>query len=117
MMIRGVPALLELAVSVFNAELLRQHLRNDGTVSHAEFKIGDSVVMVSEATTDFPPNPCWLHVYVEDVDATFNAAVLAGCTAIQTPQLKEGDIDRRGGVEDPFGICWWISTQVESFAS
>lgn len=111
MMIAGVQSLLDRVVTIFGAEMLRRHEREDGSIMHAEFRIGDSVVMVSEATEAYPPNPCWLHVYVEDVQKTFDHAINAGCTPLQRPEKRDGDPDRRGGVLDPSGICWWISTQ------
>jgi PhnB protein len=54
----------------------------------------------------------WLHVYVEDVDKTYHAALEAGGTSVQAPARKEGDPDKRGGVKDPGGNTWWIATQM-----
>lgn len=50
--------------------------------------------------------------YVPDVDATSRRAPAAGAVSVQEPQQREGDPDRRGGVKDPAGNSWWISTQV-----
>lgn len=60
----------------------------------------------------WPAFPAWLHVYVRDVDATYRRALEVGGASVQEPQQKEGDPDRRGGVKDPAGNTWWISSQV-----
>lgn len=52
-----------------------------------------------------------MHVYVEDVDDVFQKAVAAGGTPVEEPTQKEGEPERRGGVEDSAGSTWWISTQ------
>jgi uncharacterized glyoxalase superfamily protein PhnB len=54
---------------------------------------------------------CHLHVYVEDVDATYRKALAAGGVPVQEPTQREGDPDRRGGVKDPAGNTWWFATQ------
>ena len=47
-----------------------------------------------------------------DVDATYQKALAAGGTSMQPPSQRDGDPDRRGGVADPWGNQWWISTQI-----
>jgi len=96
----------------FGATALRRFDMPDGTVMHAELRIDDSVVMLAEAGEGWPAFPAWLHLYVADVDATYRRAVALGGVPVQEPQRKEGDPDRRGGVKDPAGNTWWISTQV-----
>jgi len=46
------------------------------------------------------------------VDATYQRALAAGGSSIQAPSQRDGDPDKRGGVADPSGNQWWISTQV-----
>ncbi|MEO8030285.1 MAG: hypothetical protein ABJC74_13605 [Gemmatimonadota bacterium] len=47
-----------------------------------------------------------------DARQSFQRALAAGGIAVQAPIQKEGDPDLRGGVRDPSGNVWWISTQV-----
>jgi PhnB protein len=53
-----------------------------------------------------------IHVYVEDVDATFEQAIDAGATALRPVEYKFYG-DRGGEFEDPFGHRWSIATHVE----
>jgi uncharacterized glyoxalase superfamily protein PhnB len=84
----------------------------DGSVSHAEVRIGDSVVMVGEAGAAWPARPSALNLYVPDVDATYRAAVAAGGTSQDEP-ADQFYGDRRATVVDPAGNQWFIATHVE----
>jgi PhnB protein len=79
---------------------------------HSEVRLGDTVVMIADGAEGWPPIPAHVHVYVEDVDATFRLALEAGATAVQEPTKKD-DPARRGGVKDAGGTTWWIATKVE----
>ena len=96
----------------FGAELLSRHEDPDGRVMHAEVRIGDSRVMLGEATGEWPPNRAMLHLYVDDVDGWFRRAVDAGARPVREPEdMFYGD--RSGGVEDAAGNQWWMATHVE----
>jgi PhnB protein len=99
--------------AVFDAEPLRRYGRPDGSVMHAELRIGDSVVMLADATADWPAATAMLHVYVDDVDAVWQRALAAGAAPQQEPERRHGDPERRGGFADPAGNSWWIAAEVE----
>jgi PhnB protein len=93
---------------------------DDGKIAHAEIKIGDSLLMMSdpmEQSTVRPPketgNPtASIFMYVEDVDATVEQAVAAGATVtIEVQDAFWGD--RWGTLTDPFGHLWSVATHVE----
>lgn len=102
---------IDFLTAAFGGEPMRRHDRPDGTVMHAEVRIDDTVVMITDAKPEWPAFPVWLHVYVPDVDATYRRALAAGGTPVEEPK-QSGDPDRRGGVKDPAGNTWWIATQV-----
>jgi PhnB protein len=97
---------------VFGATELRRFPDENGKLRHSEVRIGDTVVMIADGADGWPPILAHVHVYVEDVDATFKLALEAGATAVQEP-VKNGDEDKRGGVKDAGGTTWWIATKVE----
>lgn len=96
---------------VFGAERLRRYEKEDGSIMHAEVRVGDTVVMLGDAAGEWPAVPCHLHVYVEDVDAVYRKALAAGATSVQEPGQRTADDDRRGGVRSPGGNTWWVATQ------
>jgi uncharacterized glyoxalase superfamily protein PhnB len=112
LIVGGAQAVIDFLREAFDAAELRRYDLPDGSVMHAEVRIGDSVVMIGDAGADWPPAPAHLHVYVADVDAAYRRAVGAGGVSVSEPAQKEGEPDRRGGVRDPGGNTWWIATQV-----
>jgi uncharacterized glyoxalase superfamily protein PhnB len=106
LMVRDVRATIDFLKAVFDAEELRVFPHPDGGVMHAEVRIDDTVIMMGEVEENEPAN---IHVYVQDVNRTFAAALAAGATIVQEVTDK-GDGDVRGGVADANGIVWWIAT-------
>ena len=110
-MVAGAQRMIDFSKRAFGATELRRYDMPDGSIMHAEVRIDDSVIMLADAGGTWPAFPIWLHVYVADVDAVYRNALAAGGVSVQEPQQREGDPDRRGGVKDPAGNTWWISTQ------
>ncbi len=106
--------LIDFLVYVFDAKQLRRYDRNDGSIMHAEIKIDDSVIMLSNATKEYPAMRLVMHVYVPNVDEIFEKAISAGCEIIDKPKTREGDPDKRGAFKDFAGNIWSVATQVAS---
>jgi PhnB protein len=109
---RGTARLIGYMKAAFNAEELARVVMEDGSIGHAEVRIGDAIVMLFDARPDWPPTPGFLRLYVEDADAVHRQAVAAGGTSVtEVTHLYFGD--RVGRVRDPLGNLWWIQTHVE----
>jgi uncharacterized glyoxalase superfamily protein PhnB len=104
----GTIAFLERALG---AKMLRRIASADGKVMHAEVRLDDTIVMIADAVEGWPAVPAHVHIYVQDVDATYSRALEAGATSVQAP-VKKDDEDKRGGVMDTGGTTWWIATRV-----
>ena len=78
---------------------------------HAEVRIDDSVLMIGGVGDEGEPTVSNIHVYVTDVDSTYQKALSAGGSSIQAP-VQKNDPDRRAGVRGPGGNNWWIATMV-----
>jgi len=111
-MANGAQGVIDFLKKTFDARQTRRTDLPDGSIMHAEVQIDDTIVMIADAGGEFPAFPVWLHVYVPDVDATYQRALEAGGISVQEPARKEDETDRRGGVKDPSGNTWWIATQV-----
>ena len=101
--------------AAFDARTTEQLMRPDGKIGHTEIRIGDSVVMLSEAGGDYPATPVMLHLYVDDVDAAFERAVRAGGVVVAAPSDQFYG-DRSGGIKEPCGNTIWIATHIEDVA-
>ena len=111
-MVDGASHLIDRLITVFDAESLRSYYRPDNTIMHAEVKIDDSVLMFSDATEQYPPNKLLIHIYVKDVDKTYQKALDAGFEPLESPQARDGDPDKRGSFQDFAGNVWSIATQL-----
>lgn len=70
LVIQGVPKLIDFLKQAFDAQEIMRMPRPDGTIMHAEVRVGDSAVMMGEARGEFKPMPGSLYLYVDDTDAT-----------------------------------------------
>jgi PhnB protein len=122
LVVEGAAKALEFYAEVFGATERMRTPGPGGMIAHAEIKIGDSVVMIEDASpymgTKAPPagglegSPVALFVYVEDVDAVMAHAVELGAMQVRPPQDQFYG-DRDGHIVDPFGHRWTVATHVE----
>jgi PhnB protein len=110
--VEGASSLIEFLKEAFDAQETERVVQPDGTIMHAEVRIGDSVVMLSDAMGERKPMPTGIYLYVNDADATYQCALQAGATSMMEPaNLFYGD--RHGSVKDPAGNYWSIATHIE----
>lgn len=112
LIVDGANGTIEFLKQVFAAVELRRFPDESGLVTHAEVRLDDTVIMIADRAEGWPAVAAHVHVYVPNVDATYQRAIAAGATSIQEPVQKD-DGDKRGGVRDSGGTSWWIATQVE----
>jgi PhnB protein len=114
LVVEGADKLIDFMSNVFGAKERFRMAGPGGAIGHAEMQLGDTVVMLGDSSTtdNNRIQTAMVHVYVDDCDATFNAAIEAGAKVERELQtLFYGD--RNGAVRDPFGNVWWISTHIE----
>ncbi len=98
-------------------ELSRVTSPIDGSIWHAELKIGDSVFFANDempgmsrpAPTAREPAPVTMFLYVADTDAAYGKAIAAGARS----RMEPADMfwgDRMAEVVDPYGYLWAFLT-------
>ncbi len=112
LVVQRAAQLIDFLKEAFDAEETERLTRPDGTVSHAEVRIGNSIVMMGEPMEPTDAQPGHLYVYVADTDATYRRAIKAGADSLLEP-TDQFYGDRNAGVKDAFGNVWWIATHVE----
>ena len=123
LIVRDAARAIEFYQRAFGAEELSRMPGPDGSIMHAEIRIGDSIVMLGEENEQWGTrspqstqgNPGSLHLYVADADAAFARAVEAGAT-VRHPLEDAFWGDRYGKVTDPFGHEWGIATRVKELS-
>jgi len=107
LLVHGAVRFVEFLKSAFEGVELLRVPRPDGSIMHAEVRIGDSLVELAEANDQYPARTMFIHLYVADADASFERALRAGATSVlQVADMPWGD--RQGTATDPFGNTWYI---------
>lgn len=120
LVVSDAAAAIEFYKKALGAEELMRMAMPDGKISHAEIKIGDSTLFV---TDEVPGMSCKspqtlggttgsLFLYVEDVDKSFQRAQDAGVKVVM-PVADMFWGDRFGSLMDPYGHSWSLATHKE----
>jgi PhnB protein len=118
--LKGAAKAIEFYKTVFGAKETVRMPGPNGSVMHAELKVGNSMIMLSDEHPQMGAlgpqsvggTPVTLHIYAEDVDAVVKKAVDAGATLSQ-PVKNQFYGDRTGLLIDPFGHKWYVATHME----
>jgi PhnB protein len=121
--VNGGAAAIDFYQKAFGAVELQRLSDPSGKVGHAELKLGDTILMLSDEFPEYGAkspealggSPVMLHLYVEDADAAVARAVEAGAT-LESAVADQFYGDRGGKLTDPFGHRWWIASRIEEVA-
>lgn len=108
LILKDAAAFIKFAEKVFDAKEVMKEMRDEKTIRHAEIKIGDSIIMLAESTPDYEPQNSGMFVYVENADESFDKALDLGAEMVL--EVSDMPYGRSGGVKDPFGNTWWITS-------
>jgi PhnB protein len=126
LVVRDGAAAIAFYCRAFGAEELGERFTGpNAELIHAEIRIGDSVVMITEDAADGPVRSpdqmagmvsCVMSLYWEDVDAAWERAVSAGAEVLYP--LEDQFYGERGGrLRDPFGQQWMMSQHIEDVSA
>ena len=124
MICKGAAEAIEFYKTAFGAVEVMRMAGPNGQIAHAEIKIGDSHIMLSDEHPEmgiyspqhYGGSPISVLLYVENADGTVNAAVAAGAK-VTRPLKDEFYGDRAGTVVDPFGHQWYVHTHIKDVSS
>ncbi len=120
--VRGGEAAIAFYKAAFDAsEIFRMTDPSDGRIGHAELRIGDSVIMLSDEYPDFGAvgpdaiggTPVTLHLSTTAVDADVARAAAEGATVLRAA-ANQSFGERSALVLDPFGHRWMLSQTIET---
>jgi uncharacterized glyoxalase superfamily protein PhnB len=90
--------------------LVKESRYEDNSIQHARLLIGDSLIMLNQSNGDYPALVSQMHIYVEDADEAYQAALGLGATSLMEPNIRPHG-DRMAGIKDPCGNVWWLASQ------
>lgn len=109
LMLENAAAFIGFVQIVFNARVLLLNTGADKkTVLNAEIQIGHTVFLLSEAKDKYGKAVGNFFIYVDNADDTFKRAIYHAASIVT--EMADMDYGRSGGIEDPFGNTWWITT-------
>ncbi|MBJ9992894.1 VOC family protein [Paenibacillus sp. S28] len=108
--------LIDFLTNAFDAQELGRVYTPDGTIGHAEVRIGDSKILMFDSAPEWPPFISFIRLYVDDSDAFYARAIKAGAVSMTEPTTMAWG-ERGGRVVDPFGNIWWITSKAEDVSS
>jgi PhnB protein len=115
--VKGVQRMIDFLVEAFDADAYLTVPNPDGSIGHAEVRVGDCVLMMFDAQADWVETPSFLCLYVPDVDATYAKAIAAGAAEV-TPLMTSRMIGDRGArIRDPLGNIWWLQSHLEDVST
>lgn len=113
LIVKEAKHLIAFLQKAFDFQEVTRHLQPDGSIMHAELTLGDSMIMLGDASEVYPPNPTMIHLFLDNCDNFYQRALDAGAVSIREPQDQEYG-HRSAGVSDPSGNQWWIASHVQN---
>jgi len=120
LIVKGARKAIDFYARAFGARELYHMDGPGGSIVHAELQVGDSRLYLADespmgagrAPQTLKGSSVAIHLFVPDVDASFQRAMGAGARVTQ-PLMDMFWGDRFGQVSDPFGHIWSLATHKE----
>ena len=108
LIVKNAAAFIEFTKYVLGAIEKYKVMRDEKLIMHAEISLGDSVIMIADATEIYNEQPAGLFVYVEDCDKAYQKAMDNGAESVSRPSDQQ--YGRSAGIKDKFGNTWWMTS-------
>ena len=112
LVVDDVKSELEFVKTAFGAVEIENISMPDGTIMHAEVRLGDTVIMMGPTKPGSDASKSMMYIYVEDTDSTYQNCLAAGGTSELAP-TDQFYGDRNAGIKGPNGNLYWIATHFE----
>ncbi|HEY5406683.1 MAG TPA: VOC family protein [Ginsengibacter sp.] len=108
LIVKNAAQFISFMQTVFNATETYKAMRDEHTIMHAEIMIGGSTIMFADSTDVYGVRNAGMFIYVDDADETFKRAIDNGASVVN--EVTDQSYGRSGGVQDPFGNTWWVTS-------
>jgi PhnB protein len=113
-LVPGASQFIEFLKVAFGGQEIGRVPLPNGKIMHAEVKLGDSTIELSDGNEQYAPSPVTIHLTLPDAEAAYRNAVKAGALSLYEPSMQFfGEYE--GGVRDPFGNEWYITPPAEKY--
>jgi PhnB protein len=108
LILKDAEKFLDFAKNVLGATETYKVMRDEHTIMHAEIMIGESTIMLADSTNAYDPQTAGLFIYVDNADDTYKRSIESGASIVT--ELSDQPYGRSGGIKDPTGNTWWITS-------
>ena len=115
LLVKDIDEVLDFIMQTLDGEINDRAQDEEGNTIHVSFKVADSLIMIGRAGDKNPALKSMVHVYVDNVDETFERAMEAGGVSIRPPEDTYYG-DRSAGVAGPQGNMWWFASRIEELS-
>ncbi len=113
-LVGGAAKFIEFMKEAFGAEERGRVPMPNGKIMHAEVRLGDSTIEMSDGNEQYGPSPVTIHLTVPDAEGAYRRALKAGATSLYEPATQFWG-ENESGVRDPFGNEWYITSPSEEY--
>ncbi|HEV2289271.1 MAG TPA: VOC family protein [Candidatus Acidoferrales bacterium] len=114
-LVGGAAGFIDFMKEAFGAEEKGRVPIPSGKIMHAEVKVGDSMIELSDGNEQYGPAPVTIHLTVPDAEEAYRNALRAGAVSLYEPAMQfYGEYE--AGVRDPFGNEWYITPQAKQYS-
>lgn len=113
-LVGGAAKFIDFLVEAFGAKETGRVPMPNGKLMHAEVKLGDSTIEMSDGNEQYGPSPVTIHLTVPDAEAAYRRALKAGATSLYEPAVQFWG-ENESGVRDPFGNEWYVTPPSEEY--
>ena len=113
-LVGGAAKFIDFLVEAFGAVEKGRVPMPNGKLMHAEVRLGDSTIEMSDGNEHYGPSPVTIHLTVPDAEAAYRRALKAGATSLYEPAMQFWG-ENESGVRDPFGNEWYITPPSEKY--
>lgn len=113
-LVGGAAKFIDFLVEAFGAEERGRVPMPNGKLMHAEVKLGDSTIEMSDGNEQYGPSPVTIHLTMPNAEAAYRRALKAGATSLYEPAMQFWG-ENESGVRDPFGNEWYITPPAKKY--
>src|SRR5579864_3744705 len=113
-LVGGAAKFIDFLVEAFGAEERGRVPMPNGKIMHAEVRLGDSMIEMSDGNEQYGPSPVTIHLTVPDAEAAYRRALKAGAISLYEPAMQFWG-ENESGVRDPFGNEWYVTPPSEEY--
>ena len=107
LIVKQAEGFIQFAKEILGAGEKLKIMRDEHLIMHGEIVFGSSVIMLADATDQYPVQTAGIFLYVRNAEAIYHASLAVGAVSLLEPSTREYGYSC--GIKDPYGVTWWLT--------